>query len=251
MVAGMRSMLGKALDILGTFTPETPELTQAQITRLSGVPHSTTRRILAELVADGFLEKTEDGNYTVGLRIWELGALSPRALPLRETAMPFMTVLNQSLGQHVQLAVREGDEAVVVERLSARSAIGVVSQVGGRLPLHSSGVGKALLAYAAPEEVGRLVSQRLPRLTPHTIVDPAILRRELGRVRQRGYAIVRDETSMGAASVAVPVRARYQGVVAAVSVVVPSEFIGLESLAPGVAATAKAISEALVHGVIA
>jgi DNA-binding IclR family transcriptional regulator len=246
----VRSLLGKASDILSCFSPERTVLTQAQITRRAGLPHTTARRIIAEMVEYGLLGRTEEGEYAVGLRLWELGALSPRALPLRSTAMPFMTVLNQAIGQHVQLAVQEEDEAVVVERLSARRAVGVVSQVGGRLPLHASGVGKALMAYAGVDELSRLLARPLPQYTDKTITDPEMLRRDLAKVRQRGYAMVRDETSLGASSIAVPIRTASDGVLAALSVVVTSDFTGLEGLAPGVASTAKAIGDALSHRIV-
>nr|WP_216364693.1 IclR family transcriptional regulator C-terminal domain-containing protein [Zafaria cholistanensis] len=156
-----------------------------------------------------------------------------------------MSVLNESLRQHVQLAVLEGDEAVVVERLSAKHAVGVVSRVGGRLPLHASGVGKVLLAHAGQQEIDRVLAKPLAKLTPASITDPYALARELADVRTQGFAMVREETSAGADSVAAAVTAPTGEVIAALSVVVPSRTVSLSSLAPAVVAAAKGVSGAM------
>ena len=240
-----RSMLAKASDILACFSVEHSVLTQAEITRGADLPHSTARRLIAEMVDHGLLEKTAEGNFVLGLRLWELGSLSHRVLSLRDVAMPFMTVLNQSLGQHVQLAVREGNEAVIVERLSATNAVGLALDLRSRVPLHASGAGKALLAFAPDAEITSFLEQTIPQLTPKTMTHPKQLRRDLESIRQQGYAIVREETQQGIAAVAAPVRTHRRQVVASLSVVVPNDFSGLEKLVYGVTAAAKAISNAL------
>jgi DNA-binding IclR family transcriptional regulator len=99
----------------------------------------------------------------------------------------------------------------------------VVSQVGSRLPLHATGVGKVLLA-AAPHDVVEQALRSLSRQTRHTVVEPGRLRRELAEVRRRRYARTPEEMSPGAASLAVPVQVERRGgpvVVAALGIVVP------------------------------
>jgi DNA-binding IclR family transcriptional regulator len=240
-----RSVIQKAVDVLGSFRVGNAELTLAELTRHSSLPHATARRISRELVSAGFLEQTDDGAFVVGLKLWETGSLAPRSLPLREAAMPFMSVLNESLRQHVQLAVREAEEAVVIERLSAKDAVDVISHVAGRLPLHSSGVGKVLLAFAPEALIASILEGPLPSKTPHTITDPRILAQELGQVRAHGFAMVRGETSVGADSVAARITAPNGSVIAALSVVVPSGTVSLPSLAPAVVSAARGISESL------
>ncbi|MGH8965490.1 MAG: IclR family transcriptional regulator, partial [Actinomycetes bacterium] len=137
-----RTVTSRALAILGAFTPERPTLTLAQICRHTGLRHATAHRLAGELREWGALERTAGGAYVVGLRLWELGVLNPRGLPLRVRAMPVLEDLHAATAQHVQLAVLDGTEALVVERISTTSAVAVVSQVGGRLPLHASGVGQ-------------------------------------------------------------------------------------------------------------
>lgn len=240
-----RSMLAKASDILGVFSAEYPVLTQAEITRRAQLAHSTTRRLLTEMVDHGLLDKTDDGSFTLGLRLWELGSMSHRVLSMRDTAMPFMTVLNQALGQHVQLAVREGREALIVERLSATNAVGLQLTLRNRVPLHASATGKVLLAYAPEAELTEFLAHPLSQLTPHTVVDPQDQRRDLAQIYRQGYAVMREETQLGVAAVAAPVRTARRQLVASLSVVVPSQVAEFDKLIHGVTAAAKAISGAL------
>lgn len=240
-----RSMLAKAFDILGVFSIEHPVLTQAEITRRANLPHSTTRRLVAEMVEHGLLERTSDGELVLGLRLWELGSISHRVLSLRDTAMPFMTVLNQALGQHVQLSVREGSEAVIVDRVSATNAIALQLELRNRVPLHASGAGKALLAFASDPEITAFLKQPLAQLTPKTVIDPDQIRQDLDQIRQRGYALVREQTQPGVAAIAAPVINRRRQVIASLSVVVPNDLTEPEKLIHGVTAAARAISAAL------
>src|SRR5699024_1535143 len=119
------------------------------------------------------------GAFVLGLRLWELGSISHQIRSLRDTALPFMTVLAQALGQHVQLAVREGNEAVIVERLSATNAIALQMELRNRVPLHASGAGKVLLAFAVDSDITAFLAQTLAEFTPKTIIDPKQLRLDL------------------------------------------------------------------------
>jgi DNA-binding IclR family transcriptional regulator len=86
----------------------------------------------------------------VGLRLWEIAALAPRGLALRQLALPYLEDLYESTHENVQLAVRDGTEVVYTEWISGRSAVGVHIRVGARWPLHATGVGLALLAHDDP-----------------------------------------------------------------------------------------------------
>ena len=133
-------------------------------------------------------------------------------------AAPFLQDLFAATGDTVHLAVREADRALYVERLSGQASVPVVSEVGGRLPLHTTGVGKVLLAHA-PVEVVQHVLAHLTRgrVTPWS--QPGRMARELTEIRRRGYARTAEEMSLGPCSVAVPVHGVEGEVVAAVGVV--------------------------------
>lgn len=240
-----RSVTSRAFGVLEVFTPRRPHLTLAEITRRAQVPHATAHRLVTELTSWGALERDDFGRYTIGLRLWELGMLSPRALPFRTAALPFMEDLYEATHQHVQLAVLDGTEAVVVERMSARHAVDIVSQIGGRLPLHCSAVGKVLLAHAGLQLFEDVVSIGLERYTDETIVTSRRLRANLDECRRTGVATVRDERSIGVHSVATKIVGRYGHVVGALSVVISAQSMTLGSVSPAVIAAGLGISQSL------
>ena len=240
-----RSVASRLGAVLFAFKPGSTSLTLADLTRRTGMPHATVRRLVLELLSEGLLERTEDGKYVIGIRVWELGTLAPRSLPLRTVALPFMEDLHAALQQHVQLAVLDGLEAVVVERMSASKALGLVSQVGGRLPLHSSGVGKVLLAHGGASLFEQVTAAGLKALTPSTITDPEKLRADLAEYRRTGFALVNQETSPDAQSVATAIFGPSGEAVAALSVVVAAGTVNLNSVVPALVAAGRGVSRGL------
>ena len=240
-----RSVTSRLSALLFAFRSGNSSLTLADLTRRTGMPHATVRRLVLELLSEGLLERTADGKYVIGIRVWELGTLAPRTLPLRTVALPFMEDLHAALQQHVQLAVLEGIEAVVVERMSTSKALGLVSQVGGRLPLHSSGVGKVLLAHGGESLLQQVTVEGLKAYTPTTITDPEQLRSDLGEYRRKGFALVNQETSRDAQSVATAIFGTSGVCVAALSVVVAAGTVNLNSVVPAVVAAGRGISRGL------
>lgn len=234
----------RVLALLDAFTAERPEMTLTEISRRAGLPLSTTHRLVAELANWGALERTDDGRYRIGLRLWEVGALAPRGLGLRESAMPFLEDLYAVTKQNVQLAVLDGTEVVYVERLAGRGAVNVITRVGGRLPLHATGVGLVLLAHSSPELQEQVLAAPLQRFTAKTISQPDELRRVLAEVRRTGVAVSDRQIELVALSVAAPVRGPRGDVVAALSIVVPSEHDS-RAYVPVVRAAARGISRVL------
>jgi DNA-binding IclR family transcriptional regulator len=234
----------KVLALLGAFDAQHRELTLTELARRAGLTLSTAQRRAAELTAWGALERTDTGRYRVGLRLWEVGSLAPRGLALREVALPFLEDLYVVTRENVQLAVREGTETVFVERIAGRSAVRVLTRVGGRFPLHATGVGLVLLAHAPSEVFDEVVAEGLPAYTPATIIDPVVLRRALADVRRDGYAVSRGAVTEDALSVAAPVTDAHDEVVAAVSLVVQVQDARPQALAPLVRAAARGISRA-------
>jgi DNA-binding IclR family transcriptional regulator len=243
--AGRRTAGSKLLGVLDAFSRERRALTLSEIARATDVPLSTAHRLIAELCTWGGLERDDDGRYRIGLRLWELGALAPRALGLREAALPFMEDLYEVTHENVQLAVREGSEVVFVERFAARGAVPVLTEVGGRFAMPPTGVGLVLLAFAPPELQERVLGEPLRRYTPWTVTDPTRLRRLLAEVRRTGVAVSDRQVTEDAVSVAAPIAVRDQ-VVAALSIVVRGDGpAAVRAMTPGVRAAARAISRSL------
>jgi DNA-binding IclR family transcriptional regulator len=243
-VASGSSVTSKVLALLDAFTPDAAELTLSELARRAGVALPTAHRRVAELVEWGALERGPDGRYRIGLRLWEVGSLAPRGVGLRERAMPFLEDLYEVTHENVQLAVRQGLEVVYVERIAGRTAVPVLTRVGGRFALPATGVGLVLLAYAPAELQEEALAAPLHRFTPKTIVDGRRLRRILAEVRANGYAVSDRQVTMDALSVAAPIIAEDGSVFAAVSLVVRSEGAQPRTLAPLVKAAARAIARA-------
>ena len=213
------SVASRLLAVLGSFDDDHRAMTLSAISRRTGIPLPTTHRLVAELSAWGGLVRRPSGEYAVGRRIWELGLLAPTQTGLRQKAEPFLHDVYGATLATVHLAVRDGAEVLYLDRLGGTASVPIVSTVGSHLPLHSTAVGKVLLAFA-PEEVAAQVLGSLTRITPYTLVQPGLLRQQLARVRRHGYATTSEEMSLGASSVAVPVW-RGSSVVASLGVVVP------------------------------
>ncbi len=241
-----RSVTARALSVLTAFDTEHTRLTLTEIARAADIPLATAHRLLGELEEWGALRRESDGRYCVGLRLWEIGLLAPVHTRLRREAMPFMQDLHQSTGENVHLAVRDGLQAVYVEKLAGRRSAPIISRSGGRLPLHTTGVGKVLLAYAPSSVVHAYCEGTLSRPTPYTIVEPGRLGQELFGVRQRGFAQTTEEMTLGSCSVAVPVRVHGE-LVASLGLVVHSaraEFVKLlKPLAPAADSLGRRLAE--------
>ena len=238
-------MTARVLAVLAAFRADRPELTLTEISRRAALPLTTAHRIVGELTAWGALERTDERRYRIGLRLWEVGALAPRGLGLRESAMPFLEDLFEVTRQHVQLAVLDGTEVVYLERLSGRGAVNVISRVGGRLPLHATGVGLVLLAHADVALQEQVLAGPLRRFTAKTLCTADELRHALADVRRTGVAVCDGQIELVALSVAAPVWGPRGFVVAALSVVVPADGADPRAYIPAVCAAARGISRAL------
>jgi DNA-binding IclR family transcriptional regulator len=243
-VAG-RTVLGRALALLGAFerAPDRRQ-TLTELAATTGLPLTTVHRLCAELTRQGVLERGADGRFGVGLKLWELGMLAPRAHGLREAALPFLEDLYEVTHENVQLVVLDGTEAVVVERLRARNAVRLVSRAGGRLPIHATSGGLVLLAHAGEDAVRAVVAAGLPPYSPSTITTEEAIRAALALARRQGWLELRDHLTVGSTSLAAPVIVKGRGAVAAVSVVGAAGDDPVRLL-PALLTTARGIARAL------
>src|SRR5690625_3122022 len=179
-----RGMIDRVLVILNTFDRGREHQRLTDISRRCGLPLATTYRILQRLTVWGMLERTHDGDYQIGLRLWELGSLAPRSMELQHLARPYLHDLHAVTGYTVHLGIREGDEMVSVERFTAptqRRRRPLL--VGRRNRLHTTAIGQVLLAYAPDDVRDRVLEEPLEQVTPYTSVDPRQLLRTIERHR--------------------------------------------------------------------
>jgi len=215
------TVAGRVLSLLGAFDETHPSLTLTELAGRAGLPAATAHRLLAELETWEAIVRAGDARYSIGRRIWDLGLLAREQVGIRQLASPFLHDLYAATRATAHLAERDGTQALYLDRISGHASVPVVSQIGSRLPLHATGVGKVLLAYA-PASVQAQVLASLTRVTPYTITAPGRLREQLRRVLREGYAYTSEEMSLGACSVAVPVSDADGRVIAALGMVVPT-----------------------------
>jgi DNA-binding IclR family transcriptional regulator len=237
----------RLLSLLDVFSEDRPVLSLTELAEGTGMPLSTVHRLVGELVGWGALERGSDGRYRIGLKVWELGSLSPRALPLRDVALPFMKDLEEVTRENVQLSVLDGGHVVFVERLSGRGAVRTRTRVGGRLATVATAGGLVLLAHAPEEVQASVLAERFEAYTPYTVTDPDELRTALQDVLWRGYAVCERQVTADAISVAAPVRDRRGSVVAALTVVAAYDESAARMLVAPVVTAALGISRALGH----
>lgn len=238
-------MLDRAFRLLDAFTDQETSLTLTALSERAAIPLSSTLRLAQHLSRLGALERQPDGTFTMGLRMLEYAALAPRGHGLRAIALPYMEDLHRATRQHVQLAVRDNDEGIIIERLSAPGAGKVLYYVGGRVPLHGTGLGVILLAHARPEFQEAYLQRELFLEPEHTPVAASELRSQLRSVRALGVAHMTRSMPEPAASVGAPVFDRSGACVAALSVLGADGTLDTRMLEPAVVAIARAISRDL------
>jgi IclR-like helix-turn-helix domain-containing protein len=146
--------LDRATSIFAACDQDTTHLSFAELARRTDMPRSRVHRLASELIRLGWLEQL-DGEVR-GIRLFELGLLVPRRRGIAEAARPFMEDLRQATGFAVHLAALDGIEVVYLEILHPKSGLKMASRIGGRLPSHATGVGKAQLAYHPAETTARI-----------------------------------------------------------------------------------------------
>ncbi|MDV6279157.1 IclR family transcriptional regulator [Rhodococcus jostii] len=231
----------RLLSVLDCFDVAHPALSLTEVATRSGLPVSTARRLINELRDWGGLERLADGRYRIGMRLWTIGTLAPQQRGLREAALPYMHDLFQATQENLQLTVLEGTQALCIEKISSTKAVPTHTHIGGRLPLHATGVGKAILAFSGEELLRAVVEPGLTRMTPHTITQPGRLAAVLNEVRRSGVAYSYEEMTLGAVSVAAPILRLDGGVRGALGIVAHSR-AALDRLAPAVRTAALGIT---------
>ena len=169
----------------------------SEIARITGLPISTVHRILQELVVLGWVQESDDHSYRVGVRLLSLAGRAGDDSEVARIARPILRALCEQTGHTVHLALRQGDEAVYVDKLDGRRVYQMRSRIGLSIPLHSTAIGKALLARLPDDEI-RLIAARtgLPARTERTITDVPTLLAHLTLVRRHGFAVDDEENEV-------------------------------------------------------
>ncbi|MFI0356794.1 IclR family transcriptional regulator [Actinomadura sp. 9N407] len=241
-----KSVLARGLRLLDAFGSADAELTLTELARRTGLPKPTAYRLIAELVRWGGVERTGSG-YRLSIRLFVLGQRAPTPRGLREAALPYLEDLYEATHENIHLAVPDGTDTLFLEKVSGRRSMPIVSRVGGRLPAYCTATGKLFLALGPPDTLDRVLAAGPARYTPHTIIMPGLLRRELARTVDRGYAVNREESEAGVSAIAAPIIGPDGRPIAAISITGSTHRLDLERLAPAVRTAASALTRELAR----
>ena len=209
-----------AMDLLEAFLGDTAEM---GFTRLAGVvkeDKTILQEVLTALEDRGYLQRAPDGHkYRLGVRVFELGARFQNSLDIRRAALPELTSLAEQTSESGFLCVRDGDNALCLERVEGRHRARIHAlQVGERQPLHWGAAPRALLAGMSDAEISAYaVRTGLPRSTPRTITSLEQLLEDARHTRSQGFVISYEDVTPGIAAVGAPIYGRNGQVVAAIS----------------------------------
>ena len=217
-----------------------------ELSEKTGLHPSTTHRILNDLTLGRFVERPHAGSYRLGMRLLELGNMVKGRLNVRDAALGPMRDLHRLIQQPVNLSMRQGDEIVYIERtFSERSGMQVVRAIGGRAPLHLTSVGKLFLANDDTLRLRNYATRTgLPGQTKNSLTQMPALERELGKVRQYGYAYDNEELELGVRCMGAGIYDDQGKLVAGLSISAPAGRLEDEWL-PKLCSTVDEISQTL------
>ena len=212
--------VARSLMIMDMLAQENREMSLTEIAKAMSWPKSTTHGLLTTLKDYYYVDQSPaSGCYRLGVRLFELGNMVARSWDIKAIAKPVMQELNARFGEMVQLAAEDKGEVLYLEKLDSTHMMRIVSDIGARLPMHCTGLGKVLLAYKTPSEIKWILTKRgMPPMTARTITDRETMERELIKIRRQGYAIDDREIMDSLCCVAAPIFDREGNVKYAVSV---------------------------------
>lgn len=211
--------LSRALSLLEHLATAERGISLTDLARRAHLAPSTTHRLLATLEQQGFAELDAGrGLWVVGVRAFAVGNAFLAHRDYVATARPLMRHLMEESGESVNLGILEDGEVVFLSQVECREMMRMFVRLGGRVPAHASGVGKALLSAFAESRVDAILDQRgLPRFTDNTIDTRAILREDLAKARAQGYAVDNEEHAVGLRCVASTIHDEFSDPIAAIS----------------------------------
>lgn len=239
------SALARGLEVLSAFSSEKPKMTLSEITRQTGLPKSTVVRILYTLVDLGYMGfQASDATYSPGPKSMTLGLSVVSSMDLVTLATPYAEKLAQSSGRIVNIGVRDDLSVIYCARMGAHQLLQLNIQVGSRLPLHNTAVGRALIAFSEPGEREAILA-RLEQ-DPASRASAGEIRRGLEQTLAQGFVMTDRVLSPSVRAIAAPIWRRDNKLAAAMNVACLAESITMEEIAestsPELIKSAQAVS---------
>jgi len=242
--------LTRGLSILEALARAEGGLTLTDVSQRVDLPPSTTHRLLATLDRMGYVYQAgELGRWYVGLGAFVVGSTFLASRDFVTQSHPYMRRLMEQAGETANLAILDGTEAVFIDQVQCRETMRTIVRLGSRVPLHASGVGKALFAALPDEQIEAILKVKgLPRITEHTITSTETMWSALRVIRQRGWSFDDEEHLPGTRCVAAPIFDEHAEPLGAISLAGPSTRLPderIRQLGPVVAHAAEELTRKL------
>lgn len=224
----INNSLDKALELLNYFTMEAPIRGLSEISRDSSIPKATVYRLFNTFEKNGFLQKVDiegkKNQYKLGMRFFELGMIVSQSIELKEIAIPIMRKLRDLLNEDVQLAIRENNHAIYIEKLICTHPVRLFTKIGRIAPLTAGACSRAILSFLDDEDINEILKQEdFVKYTDITIMNEEELWRKIYESRKMGYTISFGELEPQTVSVGVPIFNYSTNVIASISVAGPEQ----------------------------
>ncbi len=212
-------VLHKTLDILETIKATESGFRLAELSRRVELPKATVYRILSTLEGRGYLDRAPDGSYRMAKKLFDLQRAAPIEQVLTRVAQPLMERLVGSCRETVNLGLLDAGEVVVINTVESPQAVRMSSKIGNRRFLHSTALGKVMLAGLGDKEIARLLRLKgTPKLTAETLTTKAEVLAEIQKVRQQGWALDNQENELDGRCIGAPIAGPDGHTVAALSI---------------------------------
>lgn len=212
----------KSMDLLNLFRKH-PKLSLSEMVQLSGIPKTSVHRMVSSLEDMGFLKKEENNKYSLGLLFLEFGQLVKERIDIRKVALPVMHSLREEAGEAVNLVIKEGNEAIYIEKLETMQPVRVYTKIGRRAPLYGGACPRILLAFLPEGELEQYIKEtELKPIAMQTITDKDFLLQVLAESKEKGYSISHSELQDYSSAVAAPIFDSLNQVAAGLSLVGPT-----------------------------
>ncbi|MGE1158774.1 glyoxylate bypass operon transcriptional repressor IclR [Pantoea agglomerans] len=219
---GQVQSLTRGLTLLELIADSYGSVALTELAQQAGLPNSTTHRLLSTMQQQGFVRQVGDlGLWTIGAHAFVVGSSFLQSRNLLALVHPVLRSLMEQSGETVNLAVLDlsDHQAVIIDQVQCTQLMRMSAPIGGKLPMHASGAGKAFLAHLGDEQVTALLHQKgLHYYTPKTLMSPQSLKENLALVRKAGFSFDDEEHALGLRCVAAPIYDEHGEAFAALSI---------------------------------
>jgi DNA-binding IclR family transcriptional regulator len=208
----------RSMDILNLFKDHA-QLTFQEIIDLSGIPKTSVYRMLLSLEEMEFLEKGPDSKYRLGLIFLKFGHLVSSRLDIRKIALPIMQELHDDIGEAINLIVKQGDEAIYIEKIDTNQKVRLYTAIGRRSPLYAGACARVILSFLPDSEIQTYIETvELKPFAKGTITDKKDLFKTISQAKKEGYTISFSELEDYTAAIAAPIFDHKGDVIAGLSI---------------------------------